>query len=294
MRASPFSSVNRRHCAHAFDLPSTSSGGYLEQLARGLAATGTDAAEWTYRRTSTSGKQPYGPSDWHLGYPDCGLKSQSPIDIAADLETVVESSAYKLQFFPNACKSDKLFFQADERVWEVKFENCTDTPHLNFKGETYNLAQIHIHSPSEHMIGASEHAAEIHWVHVKEGTDDDLLVVGVLFDTTKYGENVEIQNLWDVLDIGTTSTKNSFITRVYDVMPSNPVFSHYMGSLTTPPCTQGVKWIVMSDPVTMSEMQLEEFRTSVSLYQDSKVDEQGNTNRPWQALNDREVFFVHY
>lgn len=42
------------------------------------------------------------------------------------------------------------------------------------------------------QIGASEHAAEIHWVHVKEGTDDDLLVVGVLFDTTKYGENVEV------------------------------------------------------------------------------------------------------
>ena len=42
------------------------------------------------------------------------------------------------------------------------------------------------------QIGASEHAAEIHWVHVKEGTDDDLLVVGVLFDTSGYGSNVEV------------------------------------------------------------------------------------------------------
>ena len=42
------------------------------------------------------------------------------------------------------------------------------------------------------QIGGAEHAAEIHWVHVKEGTEDDLLVVGVLFDTSGYGSNVEV------------------------------------------------------------------------------------------------------
>ena len=48
----------------------------------------------------------------------------------------------------------------------------------------------------------------------------------------------QIQHLWDVLDIGETTTDEVFATRVYDVLPSNPVFSHYMGSLTTPPCTE--------------------------------------------------------
>lgn len=42
------------------------------------------------------------------------------------------------------------------------------------------------------QIGGSEHSAEIHWVHVKAGTEDQLLVVGVLFDTTDYGSNVEV------------------------------------------------------------------------------------------------------
>ncbi|CAN0071650.1 unnamed protein product, partial [Laminaria digitata] len=121
------------------------------------------------------------------------------------------------------------------------------------------------------QIGGSEHEAEIHWVHVKAGTDDQLLVIGVLFDTTQYGSNVEIEHLWDVLDIGKPTTDEVFVTRVYDIMPSNPVFSHYMGSLTTPPCTEGVKWIVMSDPVTMGKMQLDEFRTSVALFDNSKV-----------------------
>ncbi|CAN0405749.1 unnamed protein product, partial [Laminaria digitata] len=78
----------------------------------------------------------------------------------------------------------------------------------------------------------------MHWVHLKEGTEDELLVVGVLFDTSEYGSNVEIQHLWDVLDIGETTTDEVFATRIYDVLPANPVFSHYIGSLTTPPCTE--------------------------------------------------------
>ncbi|CAN0439834.1 unnamed protein product, partial [Ascophyllum nodosum] len=61
--------------------------------------------------------------------------------------------------------------------------------------------------------------------------------VGVLFDVSEYGTNVEIQPLWDVLDIGVASTTASFETRIYDLIPPNKVFSHYTGSLTTPPCT---------------------------------------------------------
>ncbi|CAN0177987.1 unnamed protein product, partial [Ascophyllum nodosum] len=109
---------------------------------------------------------------------------------------------------------------------------------LSFNSEIYNLFQIHIHSPSEHAIGGSLRAAEIHWVHVKEGTADELLVVGVLFDVSEYGTNVELQPLWDVLDSGAASTTASFVTRIYDLIPPNKVFSHYTGSLTTPPCTE--------------------------------------------------------
>ena len=43
------------------------------------------------------------------------------------------------------------------------------------------------------QIGGLEHAAEIHWVHVKEGTEAELLVVGVMFDNTVYGSNVEVR-----------------------------------------------------------------------------------------------------
>ena len=49
---------------------------------------------------------------------------------------------------------------------------------------------------------------------------------------------LQIQPLWDVLDIGVASTTASFETRIYDLIPPNKVFSHYTGSLTTPPCTE--------------------------------------------------------
>ncbi|CAN0433481.1 unnamed protein product, partial [Ascophyllum nodosum] len=132
---------------------------------------------------------------------------------------------------------------------------------LSFESETYNLLQIHIHSPSEHAIGGSLRDAEIHWVHVKAGTTDELLVVGVLFDVSEYGTN--LQPLWDVLDTGEDFTSALFDTRIYDLIPPNKVFSHYMGSLTTPPCTEGVTWIVMNEPIIISEMQLDDFRASV-------------------------------
>lgn len=53
-----------------------------------------------------------------------------------------------------------------------------------------------------------------------------------------YRMQEQIQNLWDVLDIGTATTEEVFETKVYDLLPANPAYSHYMGSLTTPPCTE--------------------------------------------------------
>lgn len=58
----------------------------------------------------------------------------------------------------------------------------------------------------------------------------------------------QLQSLWDVLQIGEETTDESVVTRVYEMFPANPVFSHYMGSLTTPPCTE-VSHVVEGLPV---------------------------------------------
>ena len=61
------------------------------------------------------------------------------------------------------------------------------------------------------QIGASEHAAEIHWVHLKEGTEDELLVVGVLFDTSEYGSNVEVSAYPATEDVVRSPTRLFFL-----------------------------------------------------------------------------------
>ncbi|CAM9856336.1 unnamed protein product [Ectocarpus sp. 4 AP-2014] len=248
--------------------------------------------EWTYKKTGVAGEEPYGPDDWHLGYPGCAKTRQSPLNLAADIETVAKSEEFEIEFTQNLCDSTELVFKSDFAVWQISFEGCSTAPYLVFKRVKYNLLQIHIHSPSEHMIGGAEHAAEIHMVHVKEGTDADLLVVGIMFDVIEYGNNLEIEKLWNVLGVGDVTTTEVFTSAVYDILPASPSFSHYMGSLTTPPCTQGVEWIVMDEPNSMARRQLDEYRRSVAMYPGSKVDEFGNTNRPTQPRNDRSVYYV--
>ncbi|CAN0329664.1 unnamed protein product, partial [Ascophyllum nodosum] len=225
----------------------------------------------TRRYTDTFKYARAGCSDWYKGYPACADDAQSPINLAASSRTKAESSGFNLQIPPHECASEDLVFLANERVWEVFFDGCSETARVDFKREQYDLIQFHIHSPSEHAIGGSLRAAEIHWVHLKEGTDDQYLVIGVLFDVSDFGTNVELQDLWDVLDIGEDTTEQPFVARAYDLLPPDPTFSHYMGSFTTPPCTEGVKWIVMTEPVIIGRAQLEDYRKSVASYDDSKV-----------------------
>ncbi|CAN0174003.1 unnamed protein product, partial [Scytosiphon promiscuus] len=178
------------------------------------------------------------------------------------------------------------------RALQVGFEGCTTQPFLIFEGEVYDLLQFHIHSPSEYEIGGAEYSAGFHFVHVKAGTTSDLLVVGVVFDVITHSTNLEMQKYWDVLETGASNTTDTFTASPYDLFSIIPGFTHFTGSLTTPPCTEGVEWIVMNSPSHMSETQLNLYRTSVATFPGSKVSELGNTNRPVQAVNGRSITYA--
>ncbi|CAM9924796.1 unnamed protein product, partial [Pylaiella littoralis] len=230
--------------------------------------------------------------DWHLGYPDCAGTRQSPINIAVPSITAVSVSPFSLSFSSATCAGNEMSFKGDGAVWQVGFEGCTTQPSLTYEGQVYNLLQFHIHSPSEYEIGGAEYSAGFHFVHVKAGTTSDLLVVGVAFDITTHSTNPELQKYWDVLETGASNTTDTFTACPYDLLSLNPGFTHFMGSLTTPPCTEGVEWIFMNNPSYMSETQLNLYRTSVATFPGSKVSEQGNTNRPVQPVNDRALTYV--
>ncbi|CAM9725715.1 unnamed protein product, partial [Hapterophycus canaliculatus] len=189
-------------------------------------------AAWTYRAMGTAGEEPYGPDDWYLGYPDCALNKQSPINIAADVLQVTDTDEFSLEFTHSSCNSSELVFKADLAVYQVAYDGCEEQPHLMFQNETYNLLQFHIHSPSENMFGGAEYAADIHMVHTKE-TTGDLLVVGIMLEVSEYGHNVELQKVWDVLGMGQNVTDTAFESSVYSLLPANPTFATFSGSLTT-------------------------------------------------------------
>ena len=114
--------------------------------------------------------------------------------------------------------------------------------------------QFHFHSPSEHTINGKDFDAEVHFVHRNEDNPDELLVIGVLLDTDsahwKSADSFFGHFKFDEWSVWTKreETENlkinikKFLEKIEDKH-----FFHYDGSLTTPPCTEGVKWYVMRE-----------------------------------------------
>ncbi len=135
--------------------------------------------------------------------------------------------------------------------------------------------QFHFHSPSEHAVEGELYPAEMHLVHAD--ADGNLAVVGVFI--SEGAENTAFTPVWDNLPAEETeATPTGATINAADLLPDEQLFFRYSGSLTTPPCSEGVLWSVMSDPVEMSAEQIEMYTAIFS----------GN-NRPLQVLNDREL-----
>lgn len=142
-------------------------------------------------------------------------------------------------------------------------------------GQSYNLLQFHFHTPSEHQINGESAAMELHLVH--DDGAGKLAVVAVMLDE---GESSElIEQLWEnIPPIGETQKVPQVMVDIAELLPQNSSYFNYVGSLTTPPCSEGVMWYVLTEPMEVSEEQIETFQT---LY---------TTNaRPVQPTNGRSI-----
>ena len=127
----------------------------------------------------------------------------------------------------------------------------------------YKLRQFHFHDPSEHPIDGKVYPMEMHLVHQDEG--EHVLVVGILLEFGR--ENKEFSRIGDWLERYTGSrvppTGGEVVTELSfnltDVLPGNTHHYSYHGSLTTPPCSKGVQWIILRDPIVISEVQAGRF-----------------------------------
>ena len=147
---------------------------------------------------------------------------------------------------------------------------------VTIDGVPFQLQQLHFHAPSENTLNGKHFAMEMHLVH--KNAEGEIAVVAVMFETGT--ANSELTKLWQTMPA--KADEKAELKQKIDVNKLLPEdLSHYRfsGSLTTPPCSEGVRWLVMKHPVTLSVQQLKQFTTAMH---------HGN-NRPTQPLHGREI-----
>ncbi len=152
-----------------------------------------------------------------------------------------------------------------------------DTPGaggINVDGEDYALQQFHFHKPSEEKINGKAYDLVAHLVH--QSASGKLAVVAVLFEAGK--EQALLRTLWTHLPLETDKPvlRPEVKINPLDLLPAKRGYYTFLGSLTTPPCSEGVLWLVLKSPVQVSKEQLAGFAT---IYK--------NNVRPVQPVNGR-------
>lgn len=128
---------------------------------------------------------------------------------------------------------------------------------ITLTGKTYELVQFHFHKPSEERVNGRRFDMVAHLVH--KADDGQLAVVAVLLE--RGTENATIQTLWNNLPLesGLTVVPPEASIDLSVFLPTNRNYYTYMGSLTTPPCSEGVLWLVLKPTVQVSPEQIDIF-----------------------------------
>lgn len=189
-----------------------------------------------------------GPENWGKEFPTCGKgQSQSPLNI-------------KSPFF-----NGRINVTADYKAGPLRILNNGHTIQVNvapggklrIDGVPYDLLQFHFHRPSEEHIDGKPSAMVIHFVH--KNAAGKLAVLGVLLK--EGNENPGIKALWAHAPAaeGPELVVNDVSFNPGNLLPREFDFYSYEGSLTTPPCTEGVRFFILKTPVNISREQVTEF-----------------------------------
>jgi len=244
-------------------------------ITSGLAIGASDV-HWSYHGDD-------GPEFWgfllddsgHIAFPTCAVgESQSPVDISKfDEEDDGPSIRFDYEATPLVVKNNG-------HTIEVEYEPGSS---ISIDGDTYNLLQFHFHTPSEHTVLGAPYPMEGHLVHARgEGDDVELAVVGFLISEGDH--NDVLQGIWDVMPAseGIVEADGETID-ASDLVPSDSgeEYYAYSGSLTTPPCSEGVRWQVLKEPIEASAAQIADFQEIFDM-----------NARPVQDLLGREISLI--
>ena len=212
-----------------------------------------------------------------------GMEAQSPIDIRSDNTFFGNLAPMKFDFSSNT-KLDVINNGSPAVDKTVRANVAAGAGSLTVDGDKYNLVQFHFHTPSEHLQNSQATPLEMHLVMADAA--NHILVVG---RWVNYGAvNTSLAPIFSDLPTNTTDHLTVDNFNLNTLLPSNLDSFRYTGSLTTPPFTEGVKWIDLAQPLFMSAGQVQAFQT---LFPDGDA-------RPVQPLNGRIILtdvpgFVH-
>lgn len=225
-----------------------------------------EEVHWTYTGEN-------GPEHWAEleKRSHCGGELQSPVNII-DIQTQEDPDLLPLD----------LHYYGQVRIHEVA--NNGHTIQYNFEAGDYislwdvryDLKQIHFHEAAEHTLNGIRYPLEMHMVHVN--AQNEIAVLAIMAMEGESSEPFTFLEKYLPLDPGETK----IIDQNFDLntnLPANRDYYTYKGSLTTPPCTEGVTWVVFKEPITVSLEQVKELQCLMPL----------NNYRGEQELNGRVV-----
>lgn len=217
-------------------------------------------AHWSYDGAT-------GPEHWGELAPEfkvCQLGGQqTPINLVHATHGAAEAPGFAYRAFPLSLVNNGHTVQA----------NAAPGSFLTLDGVRYELKQFHLHHPSEHRVDGRAFDMELHLVHAS--AEGALAVVGVFIAAGAHNPVLEpVLGHLPASEGGTAEAGVSFDPA--GVLPASRESFRYTGSLTTPPCSEGLAWTVFREPVTASPAQIAAF---AALFP--------NNARPIQKINDR-------
>ncbi len=193
-------------------------------------------------------------------------KNQSPIDITG----LIESELAPIAFSYGDSKVDVV---NNGHTIKASYDPGSS---ITVDGQTFNLLQVHFHSPSENTINGKSFPLEAHFVHAD--ANSNLAVIGVMYEEGK--ENPALVPIWAAMPEKSGETlKGEGQISAMAMMPANKDYYRFNGSLTTPPCSEGVRWMVIKESASVSADQVKQFYNRFH----------HDTNRPVQPINARPV-----
>lgn len=233
----------------------------------------------------------HGPLHWGKIGPESSLcekgMNQSPIDLLRTRKTTLDDVQFSYRDAPFHVVNNGHTLQEVEPLSETaksRYPRHGQTvlhydkdSTIVFDEDLYLLEQFHFHTPSEHTIDHRHYPMELHLVHHNER--HEALVVAVFMEEGKHNPFFETFLEHAPSKVGEVNDDHNHTVNPITLLPERRSYYLYSGSFTTPPCSEGVIWLVMHDPIEVSAEQIQKFRTLV-----------GHDNvRPTQPLHKRFV-----